>query len=211
MAADGSRLQRLVFVAPRSVDSGVGDHADRLLEALRPHADEVVELRCGGAGDDSVWDCIRLRRQLTRALRGGEPRGTVVHAELSGGSVAPFWAIAGRSDVVCTAMVHDPPRPVWMIFRFRLIAKSRLLDNAVHRLLNRWIEAIERRALRHVGLVGTSTRGSRGLAERGFGREVKNARLLPLAYPSLPPLSSRPLAVGLFGYHYRGKGFEFLD
>jgi hypothetical protein len=190
----------------------VGDHADRLLEALRPHADEIVEVRSGGAGDDGVRDCLRLRRRVSQALRGVDRSRTVVHAELSGGSVGPFWAIVGRPGVVRTAMVHEPPRPVWMIFRFRLIARSRLVDNAIQWALDRWIVAIERRGMRHVGLVSTSGRGSRGLAERGFGRQVVDARLLPsVSYPKVPTVAERPFAVGLFGYHYRGKGFEIVD
>ncbi len=209
--ADRRRPERLIFIAPRPADSGVGDHADRLLEALRPHADETVEVRCGGAGDDGVRECIRLRRRVSKALRGADRRRTVVHAELSGGSVGPFWALVGRPGVVRTAMVHEPPRPVWSIFRFRLIARNRLVDNAIHWALDRGIVALERWGTRHVGLVSTSSQGSSALAERGFGRQVVDARLLPLAYPPLPPLANRPLAVGLFGYHYRGKGFEIVD
>jgi hypothetical protein len=201
----------LVFVAPRAVGSGVGDHADALLEALRPHAQDVVELRCGGAGEDSLLDCLRLRRRVDRELR-ARPAGTVVlHAELSGGSVAPFWALAFRRGVVRTALVHEPPRPVWTIFRFRLVARSRLVDNAIHRALDPVVVAIERAGVRGVGLVGTTTRGSAGLAARGFGREARSGRLMPSAGGAVPPASSRPRAVGLFGYHYRGKGFDLLE
>ena len=212
LAIEGARrTERLIFVAPRAAESSVGDHADRLLAVLRPYADEVVDLRCGGPGVDSVVDCIRLRRQVSEALRDMDLARTVVHAELSAGSVAPFWSLVGRRGVIRTATFHEPPRPVWNIFRFRLVARSRVLDNLIQRTLDRWFERFERWAMRDVGVVGTTAQGTVEMVAQGFGRRVVDARLVPQSVAPLPPLAQRPLAVGLFGYFYRGKGFDLVD
>ena len=44
------RDHRLVFVAPDEGQTAVGDYAQDLVEALRPHFGEIAEVRTAGPG-----------------------------------------------------------------------------------------------------------------------------------------------------------------
>ena len=133
-----------------------------------------------------------------------------MHAELSGGSVAAFWALAGREGVARTATLHDPPRPVWFPFLSRIVGRSRILVHGVHRPTSKAVLALERRVMRDVDLVVLSSNGEQALRSLRMGASVRRSSLLmPTANPIIPA-GSRPLAVGLFGHVYGGKGFELL-
>ena len=58
---------RLVFVAPDQGQTAVGDYAQDLVDALRPHFGEIVEERTLGPGLDTLAD-IRRHRQRVRPL-----------------------------------------------------------------------------------------------------------------------------------------------
>lgn len=198
---------RVVFLAPRAGESGVGDHAEDLLAELRRHVC-VVELRHGGPGEDRAVDIWRLRRRLRRLLATSPP-GTVVHSELSGGASPPFWATFGL-DVRRTATLHDAPRPVWFPALTRGIKRTRVLSPVLLRLLSPVWLWVERRALRDVDVVTLTRAGAALTRQLGIGARVRVSHLLVPERPAAPPPWERPAAVGMFGHVYRGKGFDLL-
>lgn len=203
----------LVYVAPRPGSSGVSDYADDVLAAARPRFRDVVEVRCNGAGQDSALDVLRGLRSVRRAVRAAEGP-VLLHTEQSGGVLLPFWSLAvgagrGRS-VRRSSTLHDAPLGVWMPLRTRGVGRSRLLVHALHfptmPLIRRW----ERRVLRDVALSALTTSGARAVEREMRHGAVDASFLPPSPRPELPAPEERPLAVGLFGYVYRGKGFDSL-
>ena len=205
---------RVLLLAPRTGSSGPADYADELVEALRPHVAEIVELRHGAPGEDGWADVRRWRREVRRLLaqEDSQPGAlpTVVHAELSGGAVSGFWALAAAGSAPRTATVHDAPRAVWYPFRTRAVARSRILSAALHRGLGRPARLLERRLMRGVRTVALSTGGVEAIEALGDLEPATAGRLFLPAAPPIPPATERPLAVGLFGHVYRGKGFDQL-
>ncbi|MCW2786129.1 MAG: hypothetical protein JWP74_2646 [Marmoricola sp.] len=212
---------RVVHLAPHAGSSGVGDYADGFVAAIRPHVREVVEFRHGAPRTDTVRSVRAERRRLRELVASlqtryaGEP--LVVHCELSGGAVAPFWATRGLSRglpgaVRITATLHDPPRPVWYPFLTRGVSRGRILNQAVHRPLHRLLERFERRSLRDVDLFVLTEAGTEATRSLRMGRSVTRARhVLPPAPTRAPvPASRRPAAIGLFGHVYTGKGFDLV-
>lgn len=208
---------RVVHLAPRSGSSGVGDYADDWVAAVRPHVREVVEVRHAPARAESARGIRReVRRVRDLVATYAEDGPLVVHAELSGGAVVPFWSLRdlARRDlpqhVGFSATVHDAPRPIWYPFLTSGVSRGRVLNQAIHRPLHRPLERFERRVLRDVDLFVLTSTGARRTRELGFGRSVTEARLvLPVRDP-ITPVADRPLAVGLFGHVYTGKGFDLL-
>lgn len=201
---------RLVLVAPRTGSCGPAYYVDRLLEELRPRVAEVVELRHGPAGEET-WRSVRdVRRRVAGVLSTPSPHRTVLHAELSGGSIAGFWCLAAHPEVARTATVHDPPRPVWYPFRTSFVGRHRLLQAGVHRVPERAVRRLERSRLAGTGAVVLSPLGAAATRDVGLLGEVREGRLLVPHAPPMPPPAARPAAVGLFGHLYKGKGFELL-
>lgn len=200
---------RVIHLAPHAGTSGVGDYADDFVEAVRPYVREVVELRHGAARAVSALGIWRERRRLRALVRtyAGEP--LVVHSELSGGAVVAFWATLGLK-ARRTATLHDPPRPVWYPFLTRGVSRTRVLNQAIHRPLHPLLERFERRSLREVDLFVLTAAGARATTALRMGRSVTEAVHALPAGATLPAPSQRPLAVGLFGHVYTGKGFDLL-
>lgn len=171
----------------------------------------MVELRHGPAGEET-WRSVRdLRRRVADVLATPSPHRTVLHAELSGGSIAGFWCLADHPEVARTATVHDPPRPVWYPFRTAYVGRHRLLQAAVHRVPERALRRFERSRLAGTAAVVLSPLGAAATRDLGLLGEVREGRLLVPPAPPTPPPADRPLAVGLFGHLYKGKGFELLS
>lgn len=202
---------RLIHLAPHSGTSGVGDYADDFIAAVSPHFAQVREYRHGGPGDDTLRDIIRHRRNLRRFIDEEPDVPTIVHSEQSGGAVTPFWATLGLRGVVVTATVHDPPYAVWWPFRTRLAARSRVLNHGIHLPLSRLTPRLEAWANRSRTLFTLSSLGARKLREVMRRSTVLPAALIVPERAALDPVARRPLAVGLFGYVYRGKGFDGLQ
>lgn len=202
---------RLIHIAPHSGTSGVGDYADDFVAAVAPYFAQVCEYRHGGPGDDSLRDIIRHRRNLHRLIDENPDMPTIVHSEQSGGAVTPFWATLGLRGVVVTATVHDPPYAVWWPFRTRLAARSRLLNHGIHLPLSRLTPRLEAWANKSRTLFTLSSLGAQKLREVMRQSTVLPAALIVPERPALDPVEQRPLAVGLFGYVYRGKGFDGLE
>lgn len=199
----------LVYVAPRAGTSGVGDYADDLLELARGRFGTVVEVRHGGAGEDSVRDVLRSRRAIRRAVR--EAAGPVVlHSEQSGGALVPFWGVMGVRAIVRSATVHDAPLSVWQPFRTRLTGRSKLLVAAMHFPILPLLHRLERRTMRGA-LLFLLTRSGAAATRLTMAESQVVETFHPVPErPSITPAEQRPLAIGLFGYVYKGKGFERL-
>ncbi|MEV7398054.1 hypothetical protein [Aeromicrobium sp. NPDC092404] len=200
----------LLYLAPRGGTSGVGDHADDFVAAVTPHLGDIVELRHGPPREDGIGDVLRTRWALRSALAERRDRTVVVHAELSGGSLAGLWAAAGAQASVRTATLHDPPRPVWYPYLTKGLARSRYLVHGAHLPFDRLTARVERRLMRDVEAFALSAEGVEAMAAAGVGASQTVSHLLIPARPVLPPADERPRAVGLFGHVYRGKGFDQL-
>lgn len=200
---------RLVFLAPRSGTSGPAHYADQLLGHVRPLVGEVVEVRHGPAGADT-WSDVRRVRETVRAALATGAAPTVLHAELSGGAIAPFWTLADHPGVRRTATVHDPPRPVTFPLRTALVGRHRLLGAALHRIPQRLWRRVEADRLAGVDAVVLSPVGVEATRRLGLLRSVHEGQLFVPPAADLRPAQERPRAVGLFGHVYKGKGFNRL-
>jgi glycosyltransferase involved in cell wall biosynthesis len=200
---------RLVYIAPRAGESGVGDYADEFIDAVRPHFGETVELRHRGPGWTTLWQLVRQSREVHRIVRDSD-RHTIVHTEQSGGALLPFWGPFGLRDVQVTSTVHDPPLTVWWPFRTRLAARIRVLGHGIHYTLRRPMVRLEAKVNRGRTLVALSRTGARELALVMKGSTIASSSLFVPKRPDLDPVNDRPMAIGLFGYVYRGKGFDVL-
>ncbi|MGK2854553.1 MAG: glycosyltransferase family 4 protein [Microbacteriaceae bacterium] len=199
---------RLVFVAPDEGQTAVGDYAQDLVTALRPHFGEIAEHRTAGPGQDSLADLRRHRAEVRRLVAEGPPGRTLVHAELSTGVLPTFWAIAGLKGVPVTATIHDPPQGLWFLARTRRIAQSRLLTHGIHYPLRPLSRAVEGRVHGDRTLIALTETGRQSI-ERTYPRTM--AYCVPILVrerAAIRPAEERPKAVGFFGFVYRGKGFE---
>ena len=209
----GTTLQdyRLVFVGPLLGHTAVGDYAEDIANAVRPHFGEVVEVRTGGPGEDTVGD-IRRHRRAVAALVAEAPGGRVlVHAELSTAALSPFWATAGLKGVPVTGTVHDPPQGVWMPARTRFVATSRLLNHGIHYPARPLSRKLEGTVYRDRTLFALTDTGRQSIA-RVY--PATTARYIPHVVrdrPAIAPAHERPKAIGFFGHVYRGKGFEQIE
>lgn len=202
----------LVVVAPRANSGGVGDYAEDFVSEAAKGFQSFHEIRTGGPGQVGILDLVKDRLRLKRVLKQarGDGRPVVLHFELSAGSLAPFWLLAGQRGSLTTATVHDPPFSVWWPFRSRMIAKNRWINHGLHFPLRRLSAAIERRVLKNTVLIALSDLGKTGLQQKFPGCEVLSARHYVPSRPKSSPAVQRPLAIGLFGHAYKGKGFDRL-
>lgn len=204
----------LVYIAPRTGTSGVSDYADDILAQARRHLGRIVEVRHGGAGQDSFADVRRGRRAVAAAVRSATGP-VIVHAEQSGGVLVPFWALAQRAvrgqGVIRSATLHDAPLGVWLPLRTRGIGRSRLLVHALHFPTMGLSRRLERHVLRDVQLSALTRSGAEAVAVELRHGHVATGFLPPPVRAELRPAAQRPLAIGLFGYVYKGKGFQDLE
>ncbi len=201
---------RLVYVAPRSGVGGVGDYADDFADAVRPHFREVVEYRHDGPGSDSVRDILAHRKAIEGCI--DDPERTIVHCELSGGSVVPFWAtrkLAGDPQI--SATVHDPPGLVWWPARTKFLAGRKILNHALHYPFRSLWRRLERAIAKDRTFFALTKAGAESLAASYPQATSKASTLFVPERPDLPPAEERPLAIGLFGLVYRGKGFDQIQ
>lgn len=202
---------RLVYVAPRSGVGGVGDYADDFAAAVRPHFGEVVEYRHDGPGSDSVRDILAHRKAIQK-LVDFDPGRVIVHCELSGGSVVPFWATRNLDgDPLVTATVHDPPGLVWWPARTKFLAGQKILNHGVHYPLRSLWRRLERAVAGDRTFFALTRAGADSLAQAYPRATAKASTLFVPERPDITPAEERPLAVGLFGLVYRGKGFEQIQ
>lgn len=201
----------LVHLAPRSGTSGVGDHADDFAAAAAPYVASVREVRHGPPRGDGVAEVRAFRREVRDAVA-GTAGPVIVHAELSGGAVASFWALAGLrgSGAVLSATLHDPPRPVWYPYLTRGVARSRWTAHGVHLPLDPLTARLERRVLRGVHVFALSREGVESMTTEHIGATRTLSHLIVPRRPEIPPATDRPRALGLYGHVYTGKGFEHL-
>jgi len=201
---------RLLHVAPATGTSGVGDYADDFQRAIRPHVKEIVDLRHGGPGQDTVLDLWRFRRRLRAAVK-ASAGPTVVHVELSGGAFLPFWATLGLPRrVLVTSTVHDPPWTVWFPWRTKLLARNWTVTHAVHFPTMKLTEVLERRLMRGRLLFAMTEAGTRAARAAMPDADVRRAGHVSSPRPDVRHAEERPAAIGLFGYVYRNKALTMI-
>jgi glycosyltransferase involved in cell wall biosynthesis len=209
----GATLQdyRLVFVGPANGKTAVGDYAEDFVGSVRPHFGEVVEVRTGGPGDESVADLREYRRAVAAHVAQGPAGRVLVHAELSTAALAPFWSTAGLKRVPVTGTVHDPPQGVWMPARTRFVAGSRLLNHGIHYPLRPVSRALEGAIYRDRMLFALTETGRRSIERTYPSTTTRYIPHLVRNRPQIKPTQERPNAIGFFGHVYRGKGFEQIE
>lgn len=202
----------LILVAPRVGSGGVGDYAEEFIAAAVPNFSAFREIRTEGPGNVGLRDVLRDRRRLSKAVKESLAAGrVVVHFELSAASLGPFWLLAGRSrDITTTATVHDPPLAAWWPFRFKGVARSKLLHHGIHLPLRPASARLERWLLRDATLFALSDVGAAALRKTFPACRVLSTWHFVPPRPALKPASQRPLAVGLYGHASKGKGFDRL-
>jgi glycosyltransferase involved in cell wall biosynthesis len=207
-----SRLRdaRLVYVAPESGSSGVGDYASDFIEAVRPHFGSVVEYRHRGPGTATLRELLAHREKLRALIEDPDAPPTIVHAEQSGGGMLPFWGPYRVKAVANTATVHDPPLGIWFPLRTRFLARNRIVGHAINLPLSLVAVPLEARINAGRDLFALTRTGSTALRSTMSKSTVTTTSLFVPQRPALPPVPDRPLAIGLFGYVYRGKGFDSL-
>lgn len=198
---------RLIFVANADGVTAVGDYSENLIREVRPLFGEVVEIRTQGPGDDTVRDVLRIRRRVAQAVA-ERPGRVLVHAELSAGALAPFWAIVGMENVPVTATIHDPPQGVWWPARTSFMARHRLLMHGIHYPLRPVSRLLEGAVNGRRTLFALTERGRLSIQETYPNTHSVCIPHLVAARASIRPARLRPKAVGFFGMVYRGKGFE---
>jgi glycosyltransferase involved in cell wall biosynthesis len=204
------RDYRLVFVGPALGKTAVGDYAEDIVNAVRPHFGDVVEVRTGGPGDDTLADVRRHRRAVERYIAEAPTGRVMVHAELSTAALSPFWSTAGLRGVPVSGTVHDPPQGVWMPVRTQFVARSRLLNHGIHYPARPLTRKLEGAVYRNRTLFALTETGRRSI-ERVY--PFTNTKYIPHLVrdrPTIRPAHERRAAVGFFGHVYRGKGFEQL-
>lgn len=199
---------RLVFVGPAQGVTAVGDYSEDFVGGVRPYFGEVVEVRTGGPGDDTLADLRALRREVEAHVAAGRRHRVLVHAELSTGALAPFWSTAGVKGAPVTGTVHDPPQGVWMPARTKFVGSSRLLNHGIHYPLRPLSRAIEGRVYAGRTLFALTETGRQSIARTYPATRTAYIPHLVRDRPTIRPAHERPRAVGFFGHVYRGKGFE---
>jgi glycosyltransferase involved in cell wall biosynthesis len=200
---------RVIWLAPAPGSGGIGDYAEQLVADLRDCGAELYPFHLAPPLGDGAIDVLRAVHRVRagiKRIRGEGP--AVVHAELSAGGIEPFWALP-PGDPLVTATVHDPPHFAWWPLYSRGIAKTRVVHQALHFPARRLWWRFEDRRMRNATHFTLTAGGAAALVQRGLkaGRLVHH---VPERSPG-PPVEERPLAVGLFGYRYVGKGFELLS
>jgi polysaccharide biosynthesis protein PslF len=203
------RDTRLIYVAPAIGHSGVGDYAADFVAALRPHFKEVIEFWVDAGPGESARDVIRNVRKIRALVDAYASDGpTIVHFEQSGASLTPFWGAMLPRRIPVSATIHDPPHPVWWPFTTRTVIRHRLLHHAVHYPLRSVSNALQRKASDGRLLVALTSIGAEQSRRHLPNADVRATRMFIPPRPALAPLTERPLAVGLFGYLYKAKGFD---
>ncbi|MDY6811279.1 MAG: glycosyltransferase family 1 protein [Actinomycetota bacterium] len=202
---------RLIFVSPAPGRSGVGDYAQDFVDEVRPHFAEVIEYWIASDGDETLAGVIRDVRRIRKLAKEKAAEGpTVVHFEQSAGSLAPFWGSILPRSIPVTATVHDAPQPVWWPFKTRLLTRHRLLHHGAHYPLRPVVNALQRRVSDGRIVFTLTSIGARNYQSRQPGSDARASRIFVPPRPPMRPLTERPMAVGMFGHVYKGKGFDLV-
>lgn len=203
---------RLVYVTPSPGRSGVGDYAADFLEQVRPYFKDVAIYWMDSDGDETAAQVVRSVRAIRALVRRSAEQGAViVHFEQSAGSLAAFWGSVLPRSIPVTATVHDAPQPVWWPFKTRTLMRHRLVHHGVHYPFRFAINAVQRWVSRDRVVVTLTSIGAEKFKERQPDSYPRASRIFIPERAPLRPLTERPLAVGLFGHLYKGKGFNHID
>ncbi|MDF2443871.1 MAG: polysaccharide biosynthesis protein PslF, partial [Subtercola sp.] len=122
----------------------------------------------------------------------------------------PFWGTMGVQADVRSATVHDAPLSVWQPFRTRLVSRNRFVQHGLHFPILPLLRRFERHVMRGAHLFLMTESGAEATESMMSESEVTLTFHPVPDRPRITPVEERPLAIGLFGYVYRGKGFERL-
>jgi glycosyltransferase involved in cell wall biosynthesis len=203
---------RLIYVSPAPHSSGVGDYAADFVAGLKPYFREVTEFWIASYGNETAREVIQNVRRIRELSRTPAKQGPViVHFEQSASSLTTFWGAMLIRSAPVTATIHDAPQPVWWPFDVSAVKRHRVLHHGIHYPFRFVSNALQRRMCGGRITFALSTVGARNIKLRQPGADGRDSRLLIPARPRLRPLTERPLAVGLFGHLYKGKGFDTID
>jgi polysaccharide biosynthesis protein PslF len=200
---------RLLYVTPAVGRSGVGDYAADFAAEIRPHFADLIEYQVETAPRETVGELVRDVHRIRALAAEHSAKGpTIAHFEQSGASLAAFWAAMVIRNIPVTATIHDAPQPVWWPFATRGVTNHRLTHHGVHYPIRFVSNALQRRMCKGRNIIALTSIGARETQVRQPGAHVRATRIfIPTRQPS-PALPDRPLAVGLFGFAYKAKGFD---
>lgn len=202
----------LIYVLPAPGRSGVGDYGVDFAAEIRPHFRELIEYHIASDGAETVRDVVGDVRRIRALVVATARRGPViVHFEQSAGSLAAFWGSFLPRGIVVTATIHDAPQPVWWPWKTRLLMRHRLLHHGVHYPFRFVTNALQRRACDGRTVFTLTSIGASNVKLRQPGADARASRIFVPKRPVQRPLSERPLAIGMFGHVYKGKGFDQID
>lgn len=199
----------LVYVSPAPGRSGVGDYGADFLQQVRPFFKDAVTYWVDSDGNETLAEVarsVRAIRALVAQTAAGGP--LIAHFEQSAGSLAAFWGSALPESIPVTATIHDAPQPVWWPFKTSLLMRHRLLHHGVHYPFRLAINTIQRRVCADRVVFTLTAIGAAEFKARQPDSHPRASRILIPERIPLRPLTERPLAVGLFGHLYKGKGFD---
>jgi len=107
-------------------------------------------------------------------------------------------------------MIFPRPFPFPWPFDTSLIKRHRLLHHAVHYPFRFVTNALQRRMCKGRIIATLTSVGARNTQLRQPDVDARATRHPIPSRPAMKRLPERPLAIGLFGHLYRGKGFEEL-
>ncbi|MDP9183791.1 MAG: glycosyltransferase, partial [Actinomycetota bacterium] len=212
-------MRVLRLAPPLDSGSGLAQYAcayDALLEAEGVEVVRVDQQAIGGPAPlNSLADVRAYVSRAREAARGCD----LVHVELGGGALREFYSIIGlrRSGLPIVVTVHDPPRAVWYPFLFDIFRRKRRMGLAMRLLTQPLALGLDRLALRHVTLIGTTTNAGVASLQRSFPR--LRDRIVRFEYPCRPPVDKRAvpprragegLDLAFHGHWMPGKGIETL-
>ena len=161
---------------------------------------------------ETLGEVLRSVRSIREtAARAAQQGPVIAHFEQSASSLTAFWGALVTRCIPVTATVHDAPEPVWWPFDTRTVKRHRALHHGIHYPLRFLTDALQRRMCDGRVMIALTSTGARNLELRQPGADARDARHIIPNRPALRPLTERPLAVGLFGHVYRGKGFDQID
>lgn len=203
---------QLIYVSPEPGHSGVGDYAFDFVTEVKPHFKRVTEFWVEHSSDETASDVVGNVRKIRRLVKETANDGPViVHFEQSAGSLTPFWASMLPRRVPVTATVHDAPQPVWWPFDTSFVKSHRLVHHAVHYPFRFVTNALQRHVCKGRVVVTLTSIGARNTQLRQPETDARATRIFIPSRPAVKRLPERPLAIGLFGHLYRGKGFEEIS
>lgn len=212
-------MRVLRLAPPLDSGSGLAQYAAAYDELLEEQGVDVVTVNQPASGAAAPLNSLADVRSYVAKAKAAARGCDLVHVELGGGALREFYAILAlrRCGIPLVVTVHDPPGAVWYPFLFDVFRRRRRLGLAMRLMAVPFARALDRWALTHVALIGTTTNAGVRSLQQSFP-QVRD-RIVRLDYPcrvaprKLQPRNrapGEPLKLAFHGHWMPGKGIETL-